>query len=217
MTGLAGVDVPGVSAAPAAERTAYGVERLGALTDGVFAIVMTLLVLELKVPEVAAGEPQILGEDLVGLLPNFVAWLVSFVLLARFWIIHHDVLSALRQCHLPTVVMNFVLLGLASLIPFASALIGTYELQVWPVTIFSAVVAGTGLAAGLFSRHVKRLPASREDVRPHLDWHWRYNAFAVPLFAVLAVALSVTAHPVAALGVWLAEPVTALVLVGRRR
>ena len=207
----------GVAAASRPGPRTYGIERLGALSDGVFAIALTLLVLDLKIPEVAAGQEQVLGADLLDQIPNLAAWLVSFALLARFWAIHHDVLSALSECHMGTIAVNFVVLALASLVPFATALIGTYEFEVVPLAIFSATIAATALSVGLFSRYVEGHPRRRAGAEPQLRWHWRYNSFAVPLFALFAVGLSVAAHPIAALGAWLVEPLVALGLLYRRR
>lgn len=205
-----------VASGSAGASRSYGVERLGALSDGVFAIALTLLVLELKIPEVPPGEVQVLRHDLIALLPNVVAWLVSFGLLARYWTIQHDVLASLQECHVGTIAVNFVVLAFASLVPFASALIGTYEFEVLPVAIFSGTIAATGMAIGFFARHVKMHPARLRGREPHLHWHWRYNAFVVPLFAVMAVGLSLAAHPIIALGAWIIEPIVALALLHRR-
>lgn len=64
--------------------------RLEALTDGIFAVAMTLLVIELKIPEMAhpRTEAQFLGA-LGHLIPKFIAWLISFFVLAIFWVSHH--------------------------------------------------------------------------------------------------------------------------------
>jgi len=194
----------------------YGSERLSALTDGVFAVALTLLVLDLKVPEVPEGAIQILREDLHAQIPNALAWLVSFILLARFWMVHHDVLSKLTRIKVGTIVLNFFMLVLISIVPFATALIGTYEFEVGPVVIFSSVMGLAGIFTGLLAHHVAHHPALHDvEARPRLHWHWRYHAFIIPLVAVISIALPVTTHPAAALAAWLVEPFIAFLSAWR--
>src|SRR5207244_7475968 len=67
--------------------------RVEAFSDGVFAIVVTLLVLELKVPSLHDnGSVKELGHDLLELLPKFLSWLISFGIVCKFWLNHHHVL-----------------------------------------------------------------------------------------------------------------------------
>jgi len=104
----------------------YGVERLGAFSDGVFAIVATLLVLDIKLPDPPLPGREI-GHELVGNIPAFIGWLVSFVVLARFWTIHHHVVHVLDRVSRQTIAWNFVFLATISLLPFAASLVGIYE------------------------------------------------------------------------------------------
>lgn len=191
-------------------RATYTPERLGALSDGVFAIVMTLLVLELKIPEMPDGfSEQRLHEDLAHQIPNFLAWLISFVLLARFWIVHHAIVATLARCHTGTMVWNFVVLGLVSLVPFGAGLIGTYEFDPLALIIFATLLGSTGLALGLFARHALGDP-SLHRTAPHADtrWHATYQWRVLPAFAVVSMALLPVAE-VVALAVWVAEPLVA--------
>src|SRR3954469_15648752 len=98
----------------------FATERMGALTDGVFAIVLTLLVLELRLPERDESILVLMRDD----WRVFVAWLISFVLLARFWLVHHAVTAGLQKCHMKTLALNFVVLSTVSLVPFSADIIG---------------------------------------------------------------------------------------------
>ncbi len=193
-------------------RTTYSTERLGALSDGVFAIVLTLLVLELKIPELPQrfAEQQMVA-DLMDQAPNFLAWLISFILLARFWIVHHAVVATLARCHTGTMIWNFVVLGLASLVPFAAGLIGTYEYDPLAISIFGIMLGSTGVAIGLFARHAaKEVHLQRKGAFiSDAHRHWRYHTRVVPLFAVASLAL-LSVEEVAAVSVWLLEPFAAL-------
>ena len=100
-------------------------ERLKALADGVFAIVMTLLVLQLGVP-VAKGlskETELLRE-LGKLWPEFLIYVLSFMILGVFWVMHHAVFSVVRMYDTTLVWLNILFLMFVSLIPFSTALAG---------------------------------------------------------------------------------------------
>ena len=198
-------------------RPTYSTERLSALADGVFAVALTLLVLDLKLPPVPDGSQQALVADLAGQIPNLIAWLISFVLVARFWVVHHAIVASLARCHVGTMVWNFVVLALMSLVPFAAALIGTYEFDAVAVLIFAALMGVSGLSLGLFARHAaSETHLQREEPADDLRWHWKYHSVALPGFAVVS-ALLLGVEEVAALLIWGVEPLIALIAARRRR
>lgn len=128
----------------------FSVLRLGAISDGVFAIAMTLLILELKIPEMEAPVGTAgFREQLIGLIPAVVAWLISFVLLARLWISQYTLLQGDGDESRAFTTMNFVFLGVIAFIPFPSALIQQYEYQPMAVVVFSSVFALAGIVLGL--------------------------------------------------------------------
>lgn len=202
-------------------RGSFGVERMAALSDGVFAIVLTLLVLELKVPEVVeasrGAEERALTLALVEKIPNFIAWLISFVLLARLWAAHHAIVASLARCHIGTITWNFLVLAVVSLIPFGASLIGTYEFDAVALGIFSAIFGLAGVALGLFARHAAletHLHRAGEPVE--LEFQWRYHATILPSVAVVAV-LGMAIDESVALVVWAVEPFVALRLALKQR
>src|SRR5882724_7117601 len=99
--------------------------RIEAFSDGVFAIVVTLLVLELKIPELhdhkGAAE---LGDKLLAIAPKFLSWLISFIIVCKFWLNHHHVLSLAANANYGLVWINSLFLMLQSFIPFPTALMG---------------------------------------------------------------------------------------------
>ena len=198
-------------------RPTYGTERLGALSDGVFSIVLTLLVLDLKIPELPPGfGEQRMAADLEGQIPNFLAWLISFILLARFWIVHHAVVATLARCHTGTMMLNFVVLGLVSLVPFAAGLIGTYEFDPLAVTVFAVTLGATGLALGLFARHAAtETYLHKSDELSDVERHWRYHVRVLPLFAMASILL-LAVEELASLAVWALEPGVAWLDAARR-
>jgi uncharacterized membrane protein len=121
--------------------------RIEAFSDGVFAIVITLLVLEIKVPSLA-GPPSdaALVAALIGQLPVIASCAVSFFIIAIFWVSHHQFWHSLRQADWPLLWLNNLLLLLVVFIPIPTWMIGTYPTLRTPAVTFGAVMAGAGLA-----------------------------------------------------------------------
>lgn len=101
--------------------------RLEALSDGVFSIVMTLLVIEIVVPSLRTPDDYALWQALMTLKPLFVSYFMSFVVLAMFWISHTAFYSVFtRVINRQLALLNIIYLSFIALIPFSSHLIGEY-------------------------------------------------------------------------------------------
>lgn len=192
----------------------YSVERFGAFSDGVFAVAATLLVLEIKLPDPPRPGVE-LPSELYDNIPALIGWFVSFVVLARFWVVHHHVTDALARCSTHTIGLNFAFLGSISLLPFGASLVGTYEFETpWAQVVFSVGLGLSALMLGLFARHVARAEHLRSQTEHDLDWVWLHHGLIVPLVMVTAAATAFF-HPVVALMVIMAESV--VVVIGRLR
>jgi uncharacterized membrane protein len=104
-------------------------ERLTALSDGLFAVAMTLLVLDVRVPVSSAGavySERGLWEALLGLGPSFAAYLLSFTMLGTFWLAQHTLLSIVGRCDRTLTWINLGFLFVVSLLPFSAALLAHY-------------------------------------------------------------------------------------------
>jgi uncharacterized membrane protein len=98
--------------------------RIEAFSDGVMAVAITLLVLNIQVPRELHG--QKLGHALVDLLPSLGAFAIAFALVGRFWVIHHNLFEKLRGFDQRLMVLNLAFLATIVLIPFSSELYDTY-------------------------------------------------------------------------------------------
>ncbi len=133
--------------------------RSEALTDGIFAVAMTLLVIELKLPEHGlVHSAEDLHAALFALLPKAIAWVLSFFVLALFWIGHHRVFAHLRRADSRLVVLNLLELAAVSLMPFSSALSGEFGGYLVSQVVYSANMAALGITALLVLRHVRQRP-----------------------------------------------------------
>jgi uncharacterized membrane protein len=128
--------------------------RIVAFTDGVMAVAITLLVLNIEVPRPGPGGS--LGDALVDELPSLEAYVIAFALVGRFWVIHHNLFEKLRSFDRTLMVLNLGFLAAIVLVPFSADLYDDYTAE--PVA--AAVLGGTlGVAALLnwaMTAHVLR-------------------------------------------------------------
>src|SRR6185437_9784451 len=122
--------------------------RIEAFSDGVFAIVITLLVLEIKVPSLA-GEPsdRALVAALIDELPVILSCAGSFVIIAIFWVSHHQFWHSLRQADWPLLWLNNLVLLFVVFIPIPTWMIGTYPMLRTPAVTFGAGLAFLAMRA----------------------------------------------------------------------
>ncbi len=192
-------------------------ERLCALTDGVYAIVITLLVLDLKAPEAADLSEAQLITDLIEHIPNFLSYLISFLAIAVFWIRHHGIFRFLERCNTTTFGLNFLHILLVSLTPYTASLFGQYEEDPLVVVLFSGSLGLAGLSLLLMHRYVASKPEWHSAEAPD-RWkapNW-FASYPGPLFALCSVLIAFF-NVTAAVVVWLFLPILALVVSRRSR
>jgi len=176
------------------QRFSEGELRLGrieAFSDGVFAIVVTLLVLELHVPDLA-GHPTSTGElghKLVGLLPKFLSWLISFVIVCKFWLNHHYVLGLARHANYGLVWINSIFLMFQSFVPFPTGLMGEYPANSLAVSLFGAVMALNTLLFIALHAYVLRNLVKPELIGA-LDPNIIKKSFIGPAFYLFGAAMA---------------------------
>lgn len=163
--------------------------RLEMLTDGVFAIVMTLLVLELKVPEGPASEGAGLWHALVELQPVFRSYAITFVVLTMFWTMHHAMFHfVVRRVDRVMIQMSLLYLGLLSLLPFSAHLLGAHPEADVAVTIYGVNVLAIGLVSLASFRHAVATPGLHpDDLDPDLLRRATVRQWIVPMSAVLGI------------------------------
>jgi uncharacterized membrane protein len=138
--------------------------RVEALSDGVFAIVITLLVLEIKVPHLAAHDSLAeLARALWALAPKFVSWVISFVTVCVIWLNHHRLFKVAGRIDNGLFWWNANLLLWTSFIPFPTALMGDYPANRLAVSLYGLVMLLMALGFVLLRWHMLRTPGLLQD------------------------------------------------------
>ena len=127
-----------------------GKDRLAAFSDGVFAIIITIMVLELKVPHGSSWEV------LAGVAPNFVSYVLSFVYLAIYWNNHHHLVHTVARVDGLILWANSHLLFWLSLIPAATAWMGDNFLASIPTAVYGTSLLMPAIAYYLLQKAIMR-------------------------------------------------------------
>lgn len=185
--------------------------RLETCSDGVFAIVITLLVLDIKLPEVnALGLIQALKES----LPRIAAYVLSFAIIGLYWISHLRSFELIAKVDGAVFWINLLLLLLVSFIPFPTALLGRYPNEALPIVIYGLTLiacnaVGLGLMAYLL-RHPHLL--AQEHRRDSL---WRQFPVRLMVMVNAGYLMAVLLAGVAPLASYALFTVILIALIGR--
>lgn len=189
--------------------------RVLALSDGVFAIIITLLVLEIHVPELAQG--QALREAMQEVRPSFFAFIISFVVVAISWASHRDLFSLIRRTDRLLVWLNILYLLPVCVIPFGASLLARYENAAIALGMYGFLllaVAATRLGIWWYATGQPHLLFEPIDAESRRDGVW---LVAVPAAAYLVAIVLAGPAPVASRVIYAAVPAGYFVLVWRLR
>jgi uncharacterized membrane protein len=167
-------------------------ERMGAFSDGVLAIAITIMVLELHPPE----RPTI--DALIPLWPTMVSYAVSYLFIAIIWINHHHLLHFVHRVGARLLWLNLAHLFVVSLVPFATAWMADSRLAAAPVALYAAIFLIVNLAYLLFERAVIAQTDASEFPMHARRMALRRSLGTVITFS-LAIALAAVGVPLLAL------------------
>ena len=165
-------------------------ERVVFFSDAVFAIVITLLVLELKVPHLTEHTEPSLRHALVELLPRVAGFVISFLIIGLMWIEHHRIFRYIADYDGGLLWRNLFLLLCVSFVPFPTAL---FSENFWSRTAFilyTASFGGVATAKLFIWRHAAKANLLKREVTPALERRITRRSLAVPLACGLAIVLS---------------------------
>lgn len=179
-------------------RIAVSKGRMEAFSDGVIAILITIMVLELKVPREAGLDA------LIPLAPVFLSYVLSFVYLGIYWNNHHHLLQAIKHVDGRVLWANLHLLFWLSLVPFMTGWTGENKFAPWPVALYGTVLLFAAIAYFLLTRALIALHG-RESVLA--------TALGRDFKGKVSVVIYAAAIPLAFLSSWLALGLYILVAI----
>lgn len=188
-------------------------DRLVFFSDAVFAIAITLLVLEIKVPELHGNVSDVeLRGALIHVIPKIVGFVVSFLVIGAYWEGHHRMFAMVERIDRGLVWRNLLLLLTVSFIPFPTALFSEHPASAVPTRFYAFALALVGLCTVLVWRHAARhllfADADAREVR-----RLRNRTLATPVVCALAILMSFVSLPIAR---WLLVLIPAGVAIGDR-
>jgi uncharacterized membrane protein len=192
-------------------------DRIVNLTDGVFAIAITLLVLDLKVPNIPESlvAAELPGE-LLALWPKYLSYLLSFVVISIFWTIHHSIFRNIRSYDRGLLWLNFLFLMLVAFVPFPTSLLGEYGSHQLPVALYAGTLATGRLvltAIYWYTTVQNRLMYRNED--PQTVRFFLIRGLTIPVIFLLSIGVSFFSVS-AAIWSWVVLMVVDAVILRRR-
>jgi uncharacterized membrane protein len=198
------------------EAGARGIQRDSAefgrvvnFSDAVFAIAMTLLVLQIEISRLPGGDDNArdMLDALRDVLPEIVSFAVSFYVIGRYWLAHHWFFSRLVRLDRRLLSQNLVYLGFVAFLPFPTALIGEYEGNPVAFVVFALAMAAVSLMEVIASTHAIRAGLVGEDVPSSaLVWSIVASTFPVVVF-LLSIPIAFVNTTVALLSWFILAPV----------
>ena len=168
------------------------VHRIEALTDGVFAIVLTLLVLDISIPLITHSSLQVeLPRRLIELWPKLYSYVLSFIVLGMFWSNHHFAFHHIKRSNNGLVWINIFFLMFVALIPFTTSLIGDYRMEQLPFVIYVInvlLILIMRLILWTYATGKYRLVDS--DINPRLVKGRKLSMIVTSLILILAIGIS---------------------------
>lgn len=140
--------------------------RLEAFSDGVFAIVITLLILEIKVPHVTLNN---LNESLLGLMPKFFSFVLSFIIIGVYWVAHHNMLHFVEKVDRTALWLNIFVLLTVCVIPFPTALLGDYPFAITPVIFYGSTLVMVNFSGTIFWYYCTKHDLAHPKLNPEFS------------------------------------------------
>jgi uncharacterized membrane protein len=191
--------------APSAAEVRRGeTDRVKAFTDGVFAIIITILVLGISVPPNLSE--QSLAESIREIEPELSAWVISFLITGMYWVWHRDLFNQIRIVNRDVVWLNLLFMLPTALIPFAASVLGEYPDQPIALHVYGAVLIAASLLRWILYAYVARRPKLLFD--PLTDRQRRVGGLlaAAPIAVYLLAMTLAHAAPTVSRSLYFAVP-----------
>ena len=132
--------------------------RLEAFSDGVIAVIITIMVLEFKAPH------GVEAADLLPLLPTFLTYVLSFIIVGIYWVNHHNFFQLIKKVSGGLLWANLHLLFWLSLVPFTTAWMGENHFALWPVVTYGLNLLGCAIAYTIMTLAALRVHGANSEI-----------------------------------------------------
>jgi uncharacterized membrane protein len=165
----------------------FSTARVETLGDGIFAIVMTLLVLQLRIP--AGTLARNFPHELRMLWPQLGAYVVSFVVLGIYWVAHHNQFAFIKAVDRGLLWINILFYLVVALVPFSASVTGSYHEEPLATAVYGGNLIAVGLVLFLHWRYATSKPALSEPVDARLRGEIDRHILIAPALYTLAIGL----------------------------
>ncbi len=170
----------------------FALERIILFSDAVFAIAITLLVIELHLPDMEIANGANLAEALVHMRAHFFSFFMSFFIIGIYWVAHHRTFTYVVHCDYRLLWLNLLLLCFIALMPFSSNVYGVYGSLNAAFYLYVINISMVALFNFLIYHHIakpeKKLSHGLEDKR--LVTYYKLRAWTVPFCFAIGVLLT---------------------------
>jgi len=169
--------------------------RLEAFSDGVFAIIITIMVLELKVPQgtsLAVMQP---------LLPVFLCYILSFLFIAIYWGNHHHLMHTVKKINAAIIWSNMHLLFWLSLVPFATGWMGVNNFDRITVAVYGGLLIMNGVAYTMLSKAIKRTHTEETELTIAVEKSNVKGLISLVLYGA-SIPIALFVHPALSAGLF---------------
>jgi TMEM175 potassium channel family protein len=193
----------GLRAGDARHRDAWGIEfsRIVAFSDGVFAIAITLLVLQINIPpHLPAGDT--LFDEILDEHRDFIAYGISFAVLGKLWLAHHRFFASVERFDPVLMGLNLLYLAWIVLVPFTSEVLGDYGDDSTSVILYAAIMAAVSITFQIQILYADRKDMIRPELREYVRQFSGAANFAIAAVFLLSIPVALVS-PLAATVMWL--------------
>lgn len=188
--------------------------RLEAFSDGVLAIVITLLVLDIRIPHVENGNIVSVLRDV---LPNIASYIMSFAIIGVYWVGHHYYFTFIKRTNGVFTWLNLLFLLMVSFIPFPTSLLGEYPFQTIPIIIYGANLVAVNIVSLLMIIYIYRnRHLANEILNKRLLKEFIKIFVLINVTYLVAIGIS-PFTPRASYGIYIVALVALLILYSTRR
>ncbi len=198
---------------PPAVSSQLGLDRMLYFSDAVMAIAITLLVIDLRLPDIPASSAAAqLPAQLTALTPRIMSFVISFAVIGVYWASHHRDFGYIRRYDGRLVFLNLLFLFFMVLMPFAASMLGEYGYLPIGTIVYGSAVAGSGFTIGgmwRYATHDHRLVDP--DLDPDFIRHRSAVSLVVPLLFLVSLPFAFIS-PLLSEALWWIGPLASLIL-----